>query len=292
MAPLASVVVTVFNRHAFLTDALQSVLDSTFEDFELIVVDDASSDGSFDLARDITAHDRRVQVYRNEKNLGDYPNRMRAASFARGRYIKYVDSDDIIYPHSLAVMVDGMERYPDAALGLVHSNPEDESPYPWCLSPEEAYRKHFLARGCLSCGPSGAIIRREAFEAIGGFEPKWGVLSDSDLWYRLAAGWPTVLLPPGLVWWRRHEQQEFSRDDAKIVYIKRGYELSNAALSGMECPLPLVERGAALQHARQHFARRVWSLALRDRRPRQAFRMFKESNLTTSQLISGLRAYQ
>jgi len=290
-SPVVSVIVTVYNREAYLRDTLRSILDSKYTNFEVIVVDDGSSDASTNIASEFAEQDQRVQVHRNEQNLGDYPNRMKAASLAQGRYIKYVDSDDLIYPHSLAIMVESMERNPDAALGLAHSMPEDESPYPWCLTSEQAYRKHFLGRGCLSCGPSGAIIRRDAFEAVGGFRPEWGVLSDINLWCRMAACWPTVLLAPSLVWWRRHAEQEYTKNDAELTYLELGYGLETEALMSAECPLNLSDRAAALERKRQHFARRLLSLAIRRHRFRSAFGLYRSSALTLAQLAQGFRSY-
>ena len=287
---LVSVLITVFNRENYLAAAIESVLAQTFEGFELIIVDDRSTDRSLEVARSYE-RDARVRLVVNERNLGDYPNRMRAASLARGRYLKYVDSDDLIYRHSLAIMVEAMEAHPNAALGLSHSAPEDEQPYPWELTPGEAWRKEFLDRGCLSCGPSGAVIRREAFVAVGGFRD-WGVLNDTDLWYRLAARWPVVLLPPGLVWWRRHEQQEFSKDNAALVYLERGFALSLEMLSSPECPLPEPERQHALTRARQHHARRLLSLATRGCHPLLAWKLVRNSGLGWSGLLRGLQRYQ
>ncbi len=178
--PLVSVLVTVYNRERYLAASLDSVLAQTMRDFEVIIVDDVSTDGSVEIARNYAARESRIRFFLNERNLGDYPNRRRAAEQAHGRYVKYVDSDDILYPHSLAIMVEAMKEHPDAALALSHSRPEDERPYPWQLTPVEAYRKQFLGRGCMSAGPSGAIVLREAFEAVGGFG-NWGVLNDIDL---------------------------------------------------------------------------------------------------------------
>ncbi|HEV2714429.1 MAG TPA: glycosyltransferase family A protein, partial [Terriglobales bacterium] len=95
--PLVSVLMTAYNREKYIAEAIESVLASNFKDFELIIVDDCSKDRTAEIARRYTS-DSRVQVHVNEKNLGDYPNRNRAASLARGKYLKYLDSDDVIYP--------------------------------------------------------------------------------------------------------------------------------------------------------------------------------------------------
>jgi glycosyltransferase involved in cell wall biosynthesis len=282
---------TVYNREAYLAAAIDSVLGASFQDWELIIVDDLSQDRSVEIAREYEKRDPRIRVYVNEKNLGDYPNRARAAGLARGRFLKYLDSDDLIYRHSLTIMVEAMEAHPAAALGLCHAAPEEAQPYPWELSPVEAWRKQFLGRGCLNCGPSGAILRRAAFFEAGGFRA-WGVLNDTDLWYRLAARWPVLLLPPGLVWWRRHPQQEFTRDNAALTYLDRGFALTTQALSSAECPLPELERQAALHRARQHHARRLLALASRGGHPRLAWKLFRSSGLAVRDLLSGFQRYR
>ena len=126
--PVVSILVTVYNRAGYLAACLDSILASDFRAFEIIVVDDGSTDTSFDIATDYAARDSRIRIFRNSANLGDYGNRMRAAELARGRFLKYVDSDDLIYQHTLGVMVKAMEAEPDVALGLCHSLAEDDEP--------------------------------------------------------------------------------------------------------------------------------------------------------------------
>lgn len=289
--PAVSVLVTVYNRKAYLAACLDSILASTWQDFEVVVVDDMSTDGSAELAERYAGSDTKIKFHRNQQNLGDYPNRMKAAELARGKYLKYVDSDDLIYRHSLAIMVEAMEANPDAALGVSHSLPEDDHPYPWKLSPQAAWQKQFLGRGCLGAGPSSAIIRKESFFGVGGFG-ECGVLNDRDLWYRMSARWPIVLMPPGLVWWRRHEQQEFTKDDAARVYLEGGYRLAMEALNSPECPLNGDEREIALARASQHHARRILALALRHRQPTLAWHLFRSCGLGIGDLLSGMRRYR
>src|SRR5687768_16483551 len=207
-SPAVAVLVTVYNREKYLSACLDSILASSWDDFEVIVVDDASTDTSRAIAAAYAARDTRVRVFHNTTNLGDYPNRARAASLASAPLLKYLDSDDLIYPHGLETMMRAMNAFPDAALALGHSLPEDEEPYPWRLSSHAAWKKEFLGDGAMGSGPSGSIFRAPSFREAGGFRD-WGVLNDTDLWYRMSARWPLVLLPPGLVWWRRHAGQEF-----------------------------------------------------------------------------------
>lgn len=289
--PLVSVLMTVYNRERFLRDAVISVLQSGFTDFELIIVDDCSSDASALLAAELAGIDSRIRFVQNEKNLGDYGNRAKAASLARGRYLKYVDSDDMIYPHTLDVMYRSVSSFTNTGLALSHSQSEAERPYPWCLSSEEAWHRHFLGRGCLACGPTGAIICRQAFENVGGFRAGWGVLSDIDLWLRLAAIRPVVLMPPGLVWWRRHAGQEYSSGGAEFIYLTKGMALTRDSLGSSDNPLHPADTRFALRRAEQHHARRLLSLLLRAGRPRLFWQAFRQSGLSWRTLLEGLKPY-
>ena len=81
-SPRVSVLVTVYNREAYLAQTLRSILASSFRDFEVIVVDDCARDQSAAIAENIAAEDQRVRVVHDQTNLGDYGNRMKAASLA------------------------------------------------------------------------------------------------------------------------------------------------------------------------------------------------------------------
>ena len=285
---MISVLMTVFNRQQYLAQAIESVLASSYRDFELIVTDDCSSDGSLDLARSLAKRDSRIRVYRNDKNLGDYGNRMYAASLARGRFLKYVDSDDAIYPHGLEVMLQNLQQYPTAALALSYSLPEVEVPYPFLLQPEEAYRREFLQRGCMSCGPGGAIIRTDVFRELGGFDPSWGVLADLEFWFRAAARYPIVLQQPALVWWRTHGGQEFRIGNAEQTYLLRGFELSERALTNISCPLNVSERNAALRRLRAMHARRLLSVGLRRVAPAASISAWRRAGLGLGDFFAAL----
>ena len=115
--PTVSVLTTCYNREAYIAETIESVLAQTFADFEYIIVDDCSKDGSFEIARSYASKDSRIRLYRNDSNLGDYPNRNKAASYARGKYLKFIDSDDLLYPHALEVCSWYMEKFQNAHAG-------------------------------------------------------------------------------------------------------------------------------------------------------------------------------
>lgn len=287
MNPAVSVLVTVYNREAYLGECLDSILRSTWQDFEIVIVDDGSSDGSVALARGYEAKDSRVRLHCNERNLGDYPNRNRAASLARGRYLKYVDADDMIYSHSLRLMVETMEQFPEAALGLSWNVIDPPDPFPIVRSAAEVHRAHFLGKSPLGVGPTAGIIRRSAFEEAGGFSGRQ-FIGDTELWLKLTSRWPMVSLPPALVWWRRHEGQQMALEVERPEVLTARFKLQEAFLAGSTL-LTAEQQGEAEVRRRRFHARRLWSLAIRERRPGAAWRLFRESGLGLMEMLKGLR---
>lgn len=242
--PIVSVLTTSYNREMYIGQALDSVLASTFQEFEIIVSDDGSTDRTVEIARAYEAKDKRIRVYQNEKNLGDYNNRNKAASRASGTYLKYVDSDDQIYEHTLEVMVRYMNRFPEAGFGLctVH---EPSRPFPILIEPAQAYREHFAGDGHFFRAPGSSIIRRSAFEAVGGFSGK-RMIGDNELWFTLARYYPLVKLVTGLSWDRIHGQQERYSNYA-LNYQEMLFNITMEALTHKDCPLPEAERSAIIK---------------------------------------------
>lgn len=233
--PLVSVLMTAYNRQDYIAQAIESVLTSTLQNFELIIVDDQSTDNTVEVARKYELQDDRVSVYINETNLGDYPNRNKAASYAQGKYIKYLDSDDLIYPHSLAVMVKSMETFPDAGYGL-SSLPDSKGIFPICISPETAYLEHFFtASAHFNRSPGSAIIRTDVFHKVGGFSGK-RMIGDNEMWFKLSQEHSLVKFPRDLVWHRSHENQE-SRSDYSKQYEQLRKDVTEDALKSAKCPL-------------------------------------------------------
>lgn len=207
--PLVSVLMTAYNRERYIGQAIESVVASSYPNWELIIVDDRSKDQTIPIAESYAVKDDRIRIYINEQNLGDYPNRNKAASYARGKYLKYVDADDYMYPWGLDILVTCMEKFPDAGWGLCSLGQIVEQPYPVMLSPKESYEFHYFGRGLFHKAPLSSIIRKSAFEEIDGFS-NLRMVGDSDMWHRMAARFPVVLMPDGIVWYREHDSQEIN----------------------------------------------------------------------------------
>ena len=259
--PLVSVLMTAYNREAFIGQAIESVLSSSYTNFELIVVDDVSRDGTVQIAREMAARDKRVKVYVNDKNLTDYPNRNKAASYANGKYLKYVDSDDILYPYGLEMMVYRMECHPEAAVGLAKRGFSDR-PFPVFLQPRESYYMNFMQQVFLFVNaPTSAIIRRDRFEEAGGFS---GVnqFGDYEFWLKMAAHYPILLMEGDVSWDRDHPGSEKNKDDI-FFKTRLWYSITKAALTNENNPLPEEVTQIALKRLRSDYKKFIVSSVLR-----------------------------
>jgi hypothetical protein len=274
---------TAYNREPFIADAIESVLAQTFEDFELIIVDDGSKDHTIEIARRYTS-DRRVQVHVNKQNLGDYPNRNRAASIAQGRYLKYLDADDMMYPHCLEVLAGSMERFPGVGLGLATGLGKEwySWSYPVVLSPLDAYRLEFLGPGALSYGPTFSILRRQTFLDLGGFAGD-RMTGDVELALRIAQRNDVLFAQPGLVFYRSHEGQESTWGTRQIEVSARYFRIRRQALLHPDCPLTGPEQKLALQNLVGQNLRVIARDVLRGHL-RTAMKRWELGNLTVSSL--------
>jgi len=232
--PMVSILMTAYNREKYLADAVESVLNSTYTDFEIIIVDDCSTDKTAEIAKALQVKDARVHYFRNENNLGDYPNRNKAASLARGKYLKYIDSDDAIYPWGLEWMVIMMESFPEAGWGLCSMEQNSQKMFPFQLTPKEAYTYHYEGNGLFKGSPLSSIIKKELFDQVGGFNPI-RMAGDFDMWHRLAAISNVVLMPEGMVWYRKHDAQEMNDYSAFIITYE---QIKVKYLTASNCPLP------------------------------------------------------
>lgn len=112
-SPLISVVMPVYNRERYLKESIESILNQTFTDFEFIIVDDQSTDSSWQIIQEYAAKDSRIVAIKNTGKKGCYPARNCGHRLAKGKYIAVMDSDDISLPQRLQTQFDFMEQNPD-----------------------------------------------------------------------------------------------------------------------------------------------------------------------------------
>ena len=285
-APLVSVLMTAFNRQNFIEEAIESVLASSYTNFELIVVDDASMDKTAAIAKSYADKDERIKVYVNEKNLGDYPNRNKAASYSSGKYLKYLDSDDMILKDGLMKMVEAIECYPQAAMAMMWVY-DDDVFQPVLYTPEMALREYFFNNKWLLVGPTGTIYNSTIFFKMGGFSGRQYV-GDFEFNMRCATLYPIVKMQNGLIYYRIHDQQQGFETGHSKTYRVWQYKIQHETLMNSFCPLKQADRKVALKKINKLQARRVVFYFFNKMNLIDCYVIIKESGLGWKNFILGL----
>ena len=199
--PIVSVVLPAFNEETYIADAIRSILDQTFRDFEFIIVDDGSTDGTGDIIEQYAASDARIVLVRNQENLGLPRSMNTALELARGRYICRMDADDVSYPDRLEKQLAFMESRPDVVIigGTMEVCSLDMKVICkriYNLSDAEIRRKLF--RYSPFCHP-GTFFHKEEARKVGGYNEKIFPAEDYDFYFRLGRVGDFANLPDTII---------------------------------------------------------------------------------------------
>lgn len=223
MKPTVSVIVPAYNYGKFLKQCIESVLAQTFQDFEVLVIDDMSTDDTPRIIQQFK--DPRVFYYRNEKHLGHVRTFNVGVQISRGRYLNLLSADDyMLSQQNLELKVRVLEENPQ--VGIVFSsgimvNEEGEVVARRCLHHLPLIKNRNVLNLMLKYNvvylqplffPCSELIRRECFEEVGGFDENLQAYEDWELWLRMAARYNVTFLPQDLVAKRSHIQGQSKRN--------------------------------------------------------------------------------
>lgn len=244
--PLVSILMTAYNRQQYIAEAIESVLAAEYNNWELIISDDCSTDTTFSIAQQFALNDKRIRLYKNAANLGDYPNRNQAAGYAKGEYMVIVDSDDRMFPETLGKWVTAMQNF-NSSFGIFSYTGHPEI---FITAPGKIIRQHFFNKPILNFGPVATIIATAYFKSIQSFPEKYGPAN--DMYYNLKAASQTNVLvfPFPLVDYRIHDGQEFNN---KYSYLYNNYLYLRDALSELELPLDRKEINILIKKNKRRF---------------------------------------
>lgn len=236
--PTISVIVPAYNAQNTILETIASVRSQTFTDFELIVVDDGSSDRTLQLLQTIA--DPRLKVVSSE-NSGVSVARNRGISLATGKYIAFIDADDLWTPDKLELQLAALQQHPTARVAyswtcfmdrhgkFVHA---DNPTYFEGNVQAELLKTNFLLSG------SNPLIRREALASVGNFDPTLTHAEEWDLYLRLAANYDFVVVPKTQILYRQtagsaSAKIEVMEQDALKV-IERAFQSAPAQLQPLK----------------------------------------------------------
>jgi len=279
--PLVSVLMTAYNRQQFIGEAIESVLACTYQNWELIIVDDGSNDNTVAIAKKFEAADKRIHVHINEKNLGDYPNRNKAISYATGEYIMFCDSDDTLRPESIFKMINLVGEKSDFNFAM--SWPQFKEPV--FLSSTEALRKHFFESQFLFIGPGGTFMRRSFVNQIGGYPIKYGPANDMYFNLKAVCNTTVLLFAFDLQYYREHEGQEIKNN---YSYLYNGFRYLNDALN--ELPLPFSKKEITWLRKKNYrrFVVNLFNFLRESRDLKKTAMAWKLANFNSAYLLQGI----
>ncbi len=191
--PLVSICVPVYNGERFLSRAIDSALNQTYTNTEIIILDDRSTDHSWNIIQ--TFPDQRIVALRNDSNLGPERNWNKALAASSGTYIKLLHQDDVLSDDCVATQVVGLETHADAVLAFCRRRiigPRDEHFfYRGPRINSGLVKGDALIRSCMTSGtnvigePAAVLFRRSTADAVGRFSARYPYVIDLDYWARL-----------------------------------------------------------------------------------------------------------
>ena len=269
--PSVSVCIPVYRGEQFLAETIRSVLDQTYRDFELVILDNASPDDTGRIARSFG--DRRIRIETNATTLPQPENWREAVRLCRGPLIKLVCADDLLHPRCLEYQVGPMEADPGLAVVAARRHMIDERSR--VLVPRRGLTgltgvrssvevaRHVVRNGANPIGePGGVLFRREHYFAAGGWRPERRFVMDLDLWIRLLQHGEFLGLPETLAAFRIGQESLSADNEATIYAEQKAYieelgatphlqvRASDVLMGRMRAPLGRARRRALFRMSR------------------------------------------
>jgi len=230
------------NAERYLEQALKSTLDQRFEAFELIAIDDGSTDGTSGILARTSQRDERLRVF-SQPNQGVIAALNRGCALARGRYIARMDADDVALPDRFARQIAFLESHPTvavlgSAVDLINDTgvPIRRARFPL----HDRQIKQVLSAGANCISHPAVMMRKDAFVAVGGYRPPFLHAEEYDLWLRTAEHYALANLPDVLLHYRVHANQLSARYVRQQVWSALAAQAAARIRrrTGQEPPLP------------------------------------------------------
>ena len=219
--PAVSVLMTVYNGEEFLAQAIGSILNQTFEDFEFVIVDNASTDTSLEIVESF--HDSRIRLVRNMMNLGQTKALNIGLHQSRGEYIARIDADDLALQQRLEMQVRFLEVHPEVAVIGSHVRLIDsEGQYLYTqLFPVMPHDVVWTSLFTTPVAHSAVVMRRDVVREVGGYDENFSRRQDHALWSKLInSGYLVTNLSETLVSIRAHEGRKcWTKGDMEGVLV-------------------------------------------------------------------------
>jgi glycosyltransferase involved in cell wall biosynthesis len=225
--PKVSIIIPTYNRYELLLETIQSVLAQTYQDYEMLIIDDGSSDGTYDRIQTLFGEYAKVKIV-EQANQGRSAARNKGLSIARGEYIVFCDDDDWFLPEYLEKHVSNLDTHLNYGIIFSDMNFCDShgklicrgSEYHGVRPPSGEIFEAMLIK-CLVYAPACAMVRKQCLDEIGDFDESLEGIEDWDLWLRLAARYKFFFLDEPLSNYRIHSQMSTYQQVDLISKLKK-----------------------------------------------------------------------
>ncbi|MDO4168369.1 MAG: glycosyltransferase family 2 protein [Lachnospiraceae bacterium] len=227
MEGLISIVLPIYNGEKYMRESIDSVINQTYQNWELLILDDCSSDNTSNIAQEYVKRDKRISYYRNEKNLRLPRNLNKGFSLAHGDYLTWTSDDNRYKPTALEKMYDALQKdlkaqFVFASCRIIDGNGKAIE----YIMVNEWSKKRIVGEN-----PVGAcfMYTREVYEKIGNYDPDLTLVEDYDYWQRIFGHFETVALEEILYEYRWHDgaltstmkQETFNKTLEKVLLKNR-----------------------------------------------------------------------
>jgi glycosyltransferase involved in cell wall biosynthesis len=251
--PLVTIGMVTYNSSKTVIQALESCLSSSYKNFEIIIGDDCSNDSTWAIISEY--NDSRIRKYKNEVNIGEYPNRNKLLNLALGEYIIYIDGDDILYPHGLEFLTKMLTAFPKSAMALAMP-PIPYIVYPYELLPNEIYAMDYFGTNITSKGLADTMFKTCILKEKGGF-PIEIISADTYIKKKISMTCPSVLVSNGISWWRHTPGQASQKINKTVIGRIEKINLEIDSLENDKCPLNDTEKKFAKRNVYGTFFRHL-----------------------------------
>jgi glycosyltransferase involved in cell wall biosynthesis len=272
---------TAYNREKYIEEAINSVLQNSYKNFELIIIDDNSKDKTVFIVEKYLLVDNRIKLFKNKVNLGDYPNRNKAASYASGDFLMYVDSDDKLLPRTIETIIESVkdDDHFNFAMYFPHSTEKI------ILDGNIALHKHFFEKQFLYMGPGGTFIRKKYFDLIGCYPEKYGPANDMYFNLRACINSKIHLFPFEFIFYRIHDSQEINNN---YSYLYNNYNYMMDALNHLQLPFSQWQISWLKKKTKRRFVVNTFSYYIKSKNIRKTLGALKKTNFRISDFLQGI----
>jgi glycosyltransferase involved in cell wall biosynthesis len=208
-APLVSVLMSVRNGMPYVRETIDSILAQTFQDWEFVINDNASNDGTVEYIESRAREDARIRFYPSARNLGCAGGFNRAFAHSSGRWVAIIDGDDRALPNRLERQLAFVASHPDIKVASCLAHYIDQEgrrvgKTAHNLTSPEAFRRYMETNEAIGILNPGAFIDRDAFVEAGGYRDEFFPAEDIDLWARISERGMILVQPERLMEYRVH----------------------------------------------------------------------------------------